>query len=171
MSRLLKLILVLSGAMLFGGTALACDYCGGGYYGGREIYSCNEGRYDCRYEQALYIPRIGECGYGCHGYYGRYWEEDCGCYRARVHAYNRGFRHGYRVGFHDGYETATYDADDRGFYDGGHRWHNWERWRDDDGQWRDGWHDGHGGWHDREAYRDGDGHGYDGPGDWRDGPP
>ena len=142
------------GAVLFSGAALACDDCNGGYYGGREVYSCNAGQYDCRYESSLYIPRVGDCGYGCHGYRGGYWDNGCGCYRAR--AYKHGFRHGYRVGFHDGYETASY-GDDNGFYDDGHHWRRWERWQDGDGHWRDGWHDDKGSWHDR---------GHDGG--WRD---
>jgi hypothetical protein len=143
-------------AMLFGGAAFACDYCNGGYYGGRQIYSCNAGQYDCRYETALYTPRVGDCGYGCHGYSDRTWDSGCGCYRARVHAYIRGYRHGFR----DGYETASY-GDDRGFYDDGHRWHNWERWQDGDGHTRDGWHDDKGAWHDRDRHDD--------HGGWRDG--
>ena len=152
------------GAVLFSGAALACDYCGGGYYGSQEVYSCNAGQYDCRYESSLYIPRVGDCGYGCHGSYDRYWDNGCGCYRARVHAYNRGFRHGYRVGFHDGYETASY-GDDDGFYDDGHKWHRWERWHDNDGRWRDGWHDDKGSWHDRDFNHAG----RDDHGGWRDG--
>ena len=147
-------------AVLFSGAALACDDCGGDYYGSREVYSCNAGQYDCRYESSLYIPRVGDCGYGCHGSYDRYWDNGCGCYRARVHAYNRGFRHGYRVGFHDGYETASY-GDDDGFYDDSHNWHRWERWYDNDGHWRDGWHDDKGSWHDRDRHAD--------DGSWRDG--
>lgn len=157
MPKILKLTMLALGALIFSGPAMACDYCGDGYYG-REVYSCNAGQYDCRYESALYIPQVGECGYGCHGSYDRYWDNGCGCYRARVHAYNRGFRHGYRVGFHDGYETASYDGGD-GFYDDGHKWHRWERWHDGDGHWRDGWHDDKGAWHDRERHDDG----------WRDG--
>lgn len=154
------------GAVLFSGAALACDDCNGGYYGGREVYSCNAGQYDCRYESSLYIPRIGDCGYGCHGYRGGYWDNDCGCYRAR--AYKRGFRHGYRVGFHDGYETASY-GDDNGFYDDGHHWRRWERWQDGDGHWRDGWHDDKGSWHDRgHGWRDSDRHD-DGHDDHHDG--
>jgi hypothetical protein len=153
MASFLKFTLVAFGAMLVSSAALACDYCGSGYYGAREIYSCNEGLYDCRYESALYIPQVGECGYGCHGYYDRYWDNGCGC--ARVRAYRRGYRHGYR----DGYEAASYGDDDRGFYDDSHHWHNWERWRDSDGHWRDGWHDDKGAWHDRDDHQDG----------WRDG--
>ncbi|HWA30279.1 MAG TPA: hypothetical protein VG867_04250 [Rhizomicrobium sp.] len=163
MSRFLKLMFVALGAMLFSGVALACDDCNSGYYGGRAVYSCNEGQYDCRYESALYVPRVGECGYGCHGSYDRYWDNGCGCYRARVRAYQRGYRHGFR----DGYETAS---DDSGFYDDGHKWHRWERWQDGDGHWRDGWHDDKGGWHDRDIHRDGwrDGDHYDDR-DWHDG--
>ncbi|HEY5338124.1 MAG TPA: hypothetical protein VIJ85_07980 [Rhizomicrobium sp.] len=139
------------GALLFASSAMACDNCGGGYreggyYGGQQIYSCNNGLYDCRTESSFYQPR---CDDGCYGY----------GYGGRARAYVRGYRHGYRNGFHDGYETASTGDDDRGFYDGDRHWHDWERWRDGDGHWRDGWHDGDGHWHDREADRhDGDGH-------------
>ena len=151
---------MMSGALLFGGAASACDYCDGGYYGGHEIYSCNNGLYDCRTESSLYRPRCDDgCSYG---------------YGGRAHAYVHGYRHGYRDGFHDGYETASYDEDDRGFYDGDHHFHAWERWRDGDGHWRDGWHDEKGGWHDREArddHHDGDHHDgdHDSADDHRDG--
>lgn len=141
-----------SAVMLAAGSAMACDYCGGGYYGsgyyrGHAVYSCNNALYDCRVESSYYTPRCdGGCGYG---------------YGGHAHAYRRG----YRDGFHDGYETASYDEDDRGFYDGDHHFHAWERWRDGDGHWRDGWHDDKGAWHDREArdeHHDGDRFDHDG---------
>jgi hypothetical protein len=145
--------LLILGALVFSGAAVACDDCN---YGGRQIYSCNAGQYDCRYETSRYIPRVGDCDDGCHGY--RSWDNGCGCYRARVHAYIRGYRHGFR----DGYETASY-GDEDGFYDDDHHWRHWERWHDGDGRWRDGWHDDKGGWHDRDLHHDGQ------DGGWRDG--
>jgi hypothetical protein len=152
----------LFGAMLFTGAALACDYCGG-----REIYSCNNGLYDCRTESSYYTPRCDDgCGYGYGG--------------GRARAYVHGYRHGYRDGFHDGYDTASYAGDDRGIYDGNHHWHDYERWRDNDGGWHDGWRGDDGHWHDRDDHHDGDhhddhfdhdhdGHDHDGHDDHHDG--
>lgn len=148
LSRLCAIALSFA-AIMFAGAAFACDYCGG-----HEVYSCNNGLYDCRAEASLYQPR---CDDGCYRHYGC---DSCG--RAREHAY----AHGYRDGFHDGYDTASYQEDDSGFYDGDHRFHAWERWRDGDGHWRDGWHDDKGGWHDREGW---DGDHRDGHDGWRDG--
>ena len=155
LSKLSAAILML-GAMLFAGAAYACDYCDSGAYGGREVYSCNNGLYDCRVESSLYRPR---CDDGC----GRHYGCGDGCYRHREACCEHSYAHGYREGFHDGYATANYEEDDRGFYDGDRHFHNWERWRDGDGKWRDGWHDDKGSWHDRDFH---DGHdGHDG---WRD---
>jgi hypothetical protein len=144
-SKLSAFVLAL-GVMLFAGAALACDNCDGGYYGGHEVYSCNNGLYDCRTESSLYQPR---CDDGCYRHSG------CGdgCYHHSAcceHSYVRGFR--------DGYETARYEGEDRGFYDGDHHWHDYERWQDHDGGWHDGWRGGDGHWHDRDEHIDGDHH-------------
>ena len=156
-------VVVLLSVMTFAGAAAACDYCnGGGYDGGREVYSCNNALYDCRTDSSYYAPRCDDgCGYGNGGH---------------ARAYVHGYRHGYRDGFRDGYETASYGDDDQGAYDGDHHWHNYERWQDHDGGWHDGWRGGDGHWHDREAHddhHDGDHHdGHDGDrhdGDGHDG--
>jgi hypothetical protein len=150
------------GFLFVGSVASACDYCGGGYYnagyyGGGEVYSCNEGRYDCHYESNLYRPRYDGCGDGCHVYRG-------GCHE--------GCRSSYREGFRDGFVTGTRigDDSDRGFYDDGHRWHDWQRWQDHDGSYHDGWRGDDGHWHDRSEWHGDhyDGEHHDGD-DHRDG--
>jgi hypothetical protein len=158
----LSAVAALLGAMLFAGAAIACDYCGG-----HEVYSCNNGLYDCRTESSYYQPR---CDDGCYRHYGNGCHD---CEHAREHAYVRGFR--------DGFETARYEGDtDRGAYDNDHQWHDYERWQDHDGGWHDGWRGGDGHWHDRDAsddHHDGDyhddhadgGHDRDGHDDHHDG--
>jgi len=137
-------VLAALGFMVFGSAAWACDYCGrdAGYCGGGEIYSCNEGRYDCHYENNWYRPRYDGCGDGCHVYRG--------CHD--------GCRNSYREGFRDGFVTAQTGGEDRGFFDDSHRWHDWQRWQDHDGGYHDGWRGDDGHWHDRSEWHGGDHH-------------
>ncbi len=146
------------GFLFAGSVASACDYCGGsyynsGYYGG-EVYSCNEGRYDCHYENGLYRPRYDGCSDGCHV--------------ARCHD---GCRSSYREGFRDGFVTATRvgDDSDRGFYDHDHHWHDWQRWQDHDGVYHDGWRADDGHWHDRSEWHGDEHHDDHHDGDHHDG--